>query len=390
MIVGSQQSAVGRGPAVCGRRPQSAYALRLCRRTLRKGFALPAGIIRDFREAAPRDLFGDAASRINLIMPESHRVTARWGGKAARSASGFASAASCRLLSAVCFLLLAFFPGTTAYCQLVPQGNSPLYSSRPYERRAPNGLPKALNGVGIDQKLNEQLPLDLGFRDETGKDVKLGEYFGKKPVLLSLVYYQCPMLCNQVLNGMVTAFKVMAFKPGDEFEVVTVSFDPRETPEVAAAKKKTYIDYLPEAKRSGAASGWHFLTGDEASIKRITDAVGFRYHFDEATNQFAHASGVFVATPQGKLARYFYGIEYAPRDLRLGLIEAAENKIGSPVDQLLLYCFHYDPETGKYGAAVMNLMRMGGVVTVLAIVGLLLMLRRRGSKQVDLAAGGAA
>ncbi len=290
------------------------------------------------------------------------------------------------------FLLL------TAHCSLLtvsaqftqPQGNSPLYSSRPYERRAPNGLPKALNGVGIDQKLNEQLPLDLVFHDENGKDVKLGDYFGKKPVLLSLVYYQCPMLCNQVLNGMVTAFKVMAFKPGEEFEVVTVSFDPRETPELAAAKKKTYIDYLPEPKRSGAASGWHFLTGDEASIKRITDAVGFRYHFDEATNQFAHASGVFVTTPQGKLARYFYGIEYAPRDLRLGLIEAAENRIGSPVDQLLLYCFHYDPETGKYGAAVMNLMRMGGVVTVLAIVGLLLVLRRRGSKQVDLPAGGAA
>ena len=289
------------------------------------------------------------------------------------------------LLAAYCSCLLP-----PAYCQLVPQGNSPLYSSRPYEPRAPNGLPKALTGVGIDQKLNEQLPLDLVFRDENGKDVKLGEFFGKKPVLLSLVYYQCPMLCNQVLNGMVTAFKVMAFKPGEEFEVVTVSFDPRETPELAAAKKKTYVDYLPEAKRSGAASGWHFLTGDEASIKRITDAVGFRYHFDDATNQFAHASGVFVATSQGKLARYFYGIEYAPRDLRLGLIEAAENKIGSPVDQLLLYCFHYDPETGKYGAAVMNLMRLGGVVTVIGIVGLLLMLRRRGSKQVDLPAGGAA
>ena len=296
------------------------------------------------------------------------------------------------------FISTSFFLLLTAHCSLLtvsaqftqPQGNSPLYSSRPYERRVPNGLPKALTGVGIDQKLNEQLPLDLVFRDENGKDVKLGDYFGKKPVLLSLVYYQCPMLCNQVLNGMVTAFKVMAFKPGEEFEVVTVSFDPRETPELAAAKKKTYIDYLPEPRRSGAASGWHFLTGDEASIKRITDAVGFRYHFDEATNQFAHASGVFVATSHGKLARYFYGIEYAPRDLRLGLIEAAENKIGSPVDQLLLYCFHYDPATGKYGAAVFNLMRVGGVVTVIGIIGLLLMLRRRGSKQVDLPAGGAA
>jgi protein SCO1/2 len=287
------------------------------------------------------------------------------------------------LLTAHCSLL-------TAYGQLVPKANSPLYSSRPYEPRAPSGLPRALTSVGIDQKLNEQLPLDLVFRNENGEDVILGSYFGKKPVVLSLVYYQCPMLCNQVLNGMVTAFKVMAFKPGEEFEVVTISFDPRETPALAAAKKKTYVDYLPEGKRASAASGWHFLTGDEASIKRITDAVGFRYHWDQATEQFAHASGIFVTTPQGKLARYFYGIEYAPRDLRLGLIESAENKIGSPVDQLMLYCFHYDPATGKYGAAVMNLMRVGGVVTVIAIVGLLLVLRRRGAKQIDLPAGGAA
>jgi protein SCO1/2 len=295
-----------------------------------------------------------------------------------------------RLHSALCLVLSAFCFLPSASGQLVPKADSPLYSSRPYEPRAPSGLPKALNGVGIDQKLNEQLPLDLVFRNENGEDVKLGSYFGKKPVVLSLVYYQCPMLCNQVLNGMVTAFKVMAFKPGEEFEVVTISFDPRETAALAAAKKKTYVDYLPEAKRAGAASGWHFLTGDEASIKRITDAVGFRYHWDQATEQFAHASGVFVATPQGKLARYFYGIEYAPRDLRLGLIEAAENKIGSPVDQLLLFCFHYDPATGKYGAAVMNLMRVGGVITVMAIVGLLLALRRRSSKQIDLPAGGAA
>ena len=290
----------------------------------------------------------------------------------------------CLLLSAFCLLLLAYCPLPTAHCQLVPQGNSPLYSSRPYEARAPSGLPKALNGVGIDQKLNEQLPLDLAFKDESGKDVKLGDYFGKKPVVLSLVYYQCPMLCNQVMNGMVTAFKVMAFQPGQDFEVVTVSFDPRETPALAAAKKNTYVNYLPEARRANAASGWHFLTGDEASIKRLTDAVGFRYHFDEATNQFAHASAIYVTTPQGKLARYFYGIEYPPRDLRLGLIEAADNKIGTPVDQLLLYCFHYDPATGKYGAAVMNLMRLGGIVTLLAIVGMFLALRRRVQARVDL------
>ena len=269
------------------------------------------------------------------------------------------------------------------------QGNSPLYSARPYEPRAPNGLPKALNGVGIDQKLNQSLPLELSFKDENGKDVKLGDYFGKKPVVLALVYYQCPMLCNQILNGMVTAFKVMAFKPGEEFEVVTVSFDPRETASLAAAKKNTYVNYLPEDRRAGAARGWHFLTGDAASIAQLTQAVGFRYHWDNATQQFVHASAIYVSTPQGKLARYFYGIEYAPRDLRLGLIEAADNKIGSPVDQLLLYCYHYDPATGKYGAAVMNMMRVGGVVTLIAIVTMFIVMRRR-NHAVNLPAGGAA
>ena len=283
-------------------------------------------------------------------------------------------AAFCLLLSAFCLPASAQFTGN--------QGNSPLYSSRPYQPRAPIGLPKALTGVGIDQKLNQQLPLDLVLKNENGESVKLGDYFGKKPVVLALVYYQCPMLCNQMLNGMVTAFRVMSFAPGKEFEVVTVSFDPRETPQLAAAKKQTYVDYLPEEKRASAVAGWHFLTADEASIARITDAVGFRYHWDDATNQFAHASAIYVATPGGKLARYFYGIEYAPRDLRLGLIEAAENKIGSPVDQLLLYCYHYDPATGKYGAAVMNMMRVGGVITLIALAILLLTLRRRSRAQV--------
>jgi protein SCO1 len=298
---------------------------------------------------------------------------------AARVRPTLVGAAFCLLLSACCLPAQAQFSQT--------QGNSPLYSSRPYEARAPSGLPKALNGVGIDQKLSEQIPLDLVFKDENGESVKLGDYFGKKPVVLSLVYYQCPMLCNQVLNGMVTAFKVMAFQPGQEFEVVTVSFDPRETAALAAAKKNTYVNYLPEARRSGAANGWHFLTGDEASINRLTEAVGFRYHFDEATNQFAHASAIYVTTPQGKLARYFYGIEYAPRDLRLGLIEAADNKIGSPVDQLLLYCYHYDPATGKYGAVVMNMMRLGGGLTLIAMVVMLFVFRRREKAQADLRAG---
>lgn len=293
------------------------------------------------------------------------------------------------LLVTILLLLTAHCTLLTAHAQFRDtQGNSPLYSSRPYEARAPSGLPKALTDVGIDQKLNEQLPLDAVFKNENGESVKLGDYFGGKPVLLSLVYYECPMLCNQVLNGMVTNFRVLKFQPGQEFEVVTVSFDSRETPALAKAKKKTYVDYLATEKREGIAKGWHFLTGDDANIKRLTEAVGFRYRYDSETNQFAHASGIFIATPEGKLARYFYGIEYAPRDVRLGLIEASENKIGSRVDQLLLYCFHYDPATGKYGAVVMNVVQIGGLITLLAIGVMFLVMRRRVSQTVSLRRAG--
>jgi protein SCO1/2 len=320
------------------------------------------------------------------MKPEGKRQKAEGSDAATRRSSDAEIGVCVSILRIFLLLLTAHCSLLTAYAQFTqPQGNSPLYSSRPYEARAPSGLPKAVTGVGIDQKLNEQLPLDLVFKDENGENVKLGEYFGKKPVVLSLVYYQCPMLCNQVLNGMVTAFKVMTFQPGQEFEVVTVSFDPRENATLAAAKKNTYVNYLPEARRVGAARGWHFLTGDDASIKRLTEAVGFRYHFDEPTNQFVHASAIYVTTPQGKLARYFYGIEYAARDLRLGLIEAADNKIGSPVDQLLLYCFHYDPATGKYGAVVMKMMRVGGIVTLVAMAAMFLLFRRR-EKKVELQA----
>jgi protein SCO1/2 len=250
-----------------------------------------------------------------------------------------------------------------------------------------SGLPSALREVGIDQKLNQQLPLELIFRDENGTPVKLGQYFGKKPVVLSLVYYSCPMLCTQVLNGMITAFRVLPFKVGTEFDVVTVSFDPRETASLAATKKKTYVEYLPKESQAGAAIGWHFLTGDESTIRQLAEAVGFRYHFDEATNQFAHASAIMVANSQGKLSHYFYGIEYSARDLRLALIQSAENKIGSPVDQLLLYCYHYDPATGKYGAVVMNMIRLGGILTLIGIVALLLLLRWRSPHQVKLRTG---
>ncbi len=291
----------------------------------------------------------------------------------------------CPLLTILLLLLVAHCTLNTASAQFrETQGNSPLYSSRPYEARAPSGLPKALTDVGIDQKLNEQLPLDAVFKNENGGSVKLGDYFGKKPVLLSLVYYDCPMLCNQVLNGMVTNFRVLAFQPGQEFEVVTVSFDSRETPALAKAKKKTYIEYLAAEKREGIDKGWHFLTGDETNIRRLTEAIGFRYRYDSETNQFAHASGIFVATPQGKLARYFYGIEYAPRDVRLGLIEAADNKIGSKVDQLLLYCFHYDPATGKYGAVVMRVVQVAGIATLVAIGAMFFVMRRRVAQTVNL------
>lgn len=272
----------------------------------------------------------------------------------------------------------------------MPQSSSPLYGQRPSNGPVSTGLPKALQDVGIDQKLGQQLPLDLVFKDENGQDVRLAQFFGKRPVVLSLVYYSCPMLCTQVLNGMTESFRVLGFTQGEDYNVVTVSFDPRETPALAAAKKKIYVDYLPAEKRAGAIAGWHFLTGDETNIRALSEAVGFRYHWDEATTQFAHASGIMVLTPEGKLAQYYYGIEYPARDLRLGLVEASAHKIGTPVDQLLLYCFHYDPATGRYGAVVMNIIRLGGIATVLAIVGMLFLLRRRSAARLRLPAGGVA
>ena len=282
----------------------------------------------------------------------------------------------------VCFLV-----APSVWAQSPPGPSSPLYGARPPAGNPSSGLPKALSDVRLEQKLDQQLPLDLVFRDESGQPVKLGQYFGKKPVVLALVYYDCPMLCTQVLNGMATSFRVLPFQIGKEFEVVTVSFDPRETSALAATKKQVYVNYLPERMHAGANDGWHFLTGDQQSIAQLTDAVGFRYHYDEATKQFAHASGIMVTTPQGKLSRYFYGIDYSARDLRLGLIESSENKIGTPVDQLLLYCYHYDPASGKYGAAVMKIMRIAGVLTVLTIITMLLALKARNPKT---AAGGAA
>jgi protein SCO1/2 len=234
--------------------------------------------------------------------------------------------------------------------------------------------PPALRQVGIDQRLDAEVPRDLVFRDEGGKEVELGRYFGAKPVVLVLAYYECPMLCTLVLNGLTRALKVLSFDVGREFEVVTVSFDPRESPALAAAKKAAH---LADYGRAGAAAGWHFLTGEGPAIERLAQSVGYRYTWVPEERQFAHAAAIMVLTPEGRVARYLYGVEYAPRDLRLALVEAADHRIGSPVDQLLLYCYRWDPAAGRYGAAALRLVRLGGVVTVLALATLVLAMRRR-------------
>lgn len=252
-----------------------------------------------------------------------------------------------------------------------------------YPVRAQEGLPRVLRGVGFDQRLNEQVPLDAVFRDETGQPVRLGDYFGDKPVILVLAYYRCPQLCTEVLNGLVRALLDVPFTIGQEFTIVTVSFDPRETPALAAAKKKTYVGRYG---RQGAVAGWHFLTGEETSIRALTSAVGFRYVYDARRDQFAHASGIMVLTPGGTIARYFYDIRYSPLDLRLSLVEASENRIGSPVDQVLLYCFHYDPSEGKYGPVVMRFVRLGGAMTVLTLGTFLGVMWRRERRKARAAA----
>jgi protein SCO1 len=228
-----------------------------------------------------------------------------------------------------------------------------------------NEKPEILKEIGIDQRLDAPLPLDTPVRDEAGRERRLGDYFGKRPVVLAFVYYNCPMLCTQVLNGLVGALNVMSLDAGADFDVVAISFDARETAAMAAAKKDAY---LTRYKHPNAAEGWHFLTADAPAIARLTHAAGFRFRYDPARDQFAHASAVMVATPEGRLARYFYGIEYPPRDLRLGLVEASSGKIGTPVDQVLLYCFHYDPTAGKYGFVILRGIRIAGLAT-LALLG---------------------
>ena len=240
--------------------------------------------------------------------------------------------------------------------------------------RADTERPAILRDVGFDQHLGARLPLDLTLHDEDGRPVRLGDLVRAKPVVLVPAYYRCPMLCTLVLNGVVSALRALPFDAGREFQVVVFSFDPRETSALAAAKKESL---LAEYRRPGAAAGWHLLTGDEAAVRRLTETIGFRYAFDPATNQFAHASGIVVVTPGGTISHYFYGVEYAPRDLRLALVEAADERIGSAIDQLLLFCFHYDPATGRYGGLTLGAVRIGGALTVLALVtGIGLALRR--------------
>lgn len=234
--------------------------------------------------------------------------------------------------------------------------------------------PAILSKVGIDQRIGNTIPLNLTFRDETGRQVRLAEYFGQRPVVMALAYYECPMLCTQVLNGMVHALRPLDFQPGRDYDVVVVSINPRETPALAAQKKATYVE---DFGRPETAGGWHFLTGEESSIQALAGAIGFRYAYDENIQQYAHGAAIYVLTPQGRLAQYFYGIEFPSRDVRLAMVESSHGKLGSVVDQVLLLCYHYDPSTGKYGAAIMDAVRIGGVLTLLALGGFLFVSLRR-------------
>lgn len=274
-----------------------------------------------------------------------------------------------------------------AITQAQPGQPAPAQTSRMRDPDAkPTRLPAALRGVGIDQKLNVQVPLEAIFRDEAGRSVPLGSFFHGQPVVLALVYYRCPMLCTQILNGLESSLKAVSLNPGRDFEVVSVSFDPKDSTDTAAGKRKAI---LQRYGRPDTANGWHFLTGDEPSIHALTETVGFHYRYDASTGQFAHASAIMILTPEGRVSRYFYGLEYAPRDVRLGLVEASANRIGSPVDQILLFCFHYDPATGKYGAVTINLMRFAGVLFVMIGGGFLFIVLRRDFRRDRRLAGGA-
>ena len=269
-------------------------------------------------------------------------------------------------------MIAAILLGTLSLCSAaLGQGMTKGIMSPPANVRPPG-----LKNVGIEQHLNEQIPPELSFHDENGKAVRLGDYFGRKPMILNLVYYQCPMLCGEVLSGLESALRVLKFDVGNQFDVLTVSFDPRESPAMATAKK---AEFLKRYGRPGATQGWHFLTGPQQSIDALTKAAGFQYEYDPKSGQFAHTTAIMVLTPEGRIAQYYYGVEYAPKDLRLGLIQASQNKIGNIVDQVLLYCYHYDPATGKYGAVVMRILRLAGAATILTLGLFMVVMFRRGS-----------
>jgi len=293
---------------------------------------------------------------------ETHAGTAAPGCPVERSSTAhFAGATG---LHASSILLSLVLLTAAAFGQAMTKG----IMSPPSNVRPPH-----LQNVGIEQHLDGQVPPDLTFVDDTGRSVKLGDYFGKKPLILNLAYYNCTMLCGEALAGLTGSMKLVKFDVGKEFEVVTVSFNPKETPEIAAAKKK---DYLERYGRPGAAAGWHFLTGPPESINALTQAVGFQYQYDPKINQYAHATAIMVLTPQGRISRYFYGVDFPPKDLRMGLVEASQGKIGNAVDAVLLYCYHYDPATGKYGAIVNNILRLGAGVTIVLLAGFLFILFR--------------
>ena len=266
----------------------------------------------------------------------------------------------------LCLLALSLLASATAV--------DAQYANPPQRSTAASAKPGILQLVGIDQKIGQQLPLDLMFRDETGRDVKLGQFFGARPVVIALAYYECPMLCTQVLNGMTGALKTLSFDAGREFEVVVVSIDPKDNFRLAANKKLTYVEHYG---RPATAAGWHFLTGTDASIKPLADALGFRYAYDANLRQYAHGAAIYVATPKGVVARYFMGIDFAPRDLRLALVEASNNQLGSVADKVLLLCYHYDPSTGKYGAATLTAVRIGFIATVAGFLTFLFISLRR-------------
>ncbi len=277
--------------------------------------------------------------------------------------------------------------GAAALAALMIAGTAPAahaqYAQGPQEMSPPSlQKPDILKRVGIDQKIGQQLPLDAVFRDESGRNVKLGEYFGKRPVVLALAYYECPMLCTQVLNGMTGALKTLALNAGTDYDVVVVSIDPRDNFRLAADKKMAYV---ASYGRPQTAAGWHFLTGAESSIAPVADALGFHYAYDTNLKQYAHGAAIYVTTPKGVVARYLLGIDYAPRDLRLSIVEASNNVLGTVTDKVLLLCYHYDPATGAYGAATLNAVRIGFIATVLGFFAFLFVSLRRERAESGLA-----